>query len=279
MTIKELRTTSLEYRRLASNMLRPDPDNVNIQIIRFKNFIDTNDIVKEIISEKISGIEYEYNECFKIGEGGWNSITPPVDESKHIKAQYDYMEHLCESKGEIKYIARMFPHNNGTSWSTMVNNFLEDAFKMLADFITDSLSIEIMLLEEENKSKQSMVQNIGTVYGSTIQGINVTSTNTTNVNETETLLSLISQAIIYINTVNISDLLKENFQDELEIISEQLVSNAPKKSRIIKAIEGVKKFVSDFAMELAVTSTAGVVVTYDWEALIQSIELFIQNIH
>mgnify|MGYP000109811827 CR=1 FL=1 len=44
--LKELKTTRLEFRRIASNMLRTEYTNQDVPLHRFKNYIDTNDTIK-----------------------------------------------------------------------------------------------------------------------------------------------------------------------------------------------------------------------------------------
>lgn len=68
----------------------------------------------------------------------------------------------------------------------------------------------------------------------------------------------------------------ENVKDDLEIVQEQLKSDTPKKNRIGKALIGIKKFVGDFSMKLAVTLAAGAVTATDWSMLLQQIESFIK---
>ena len=68
----------------------------------------------------------------------------------------------------------------------------------------------------------------------------------------------------------------ENVKDDLEMIQEQLKSDAPKKNRIGKALAGIKKFAGDFSMRLAVSLAAGAVTGTDWNMLLQQVENFIK---
>ena len=43
----------------------------------------------------------------------------------------------------------------------------------------------------------------------------------------------------------------DNVEDDLESVEEQLTSAAPKKKRLQKAVDGIKKFLSDFSMKVA----------------------------
>ena len=68
----------------------------------------------------------------------------------------------------------------------------------------------------------------------------------------------------------------ENVKDDLEMVQEQLKTDNPKKNRIGKALVGIKKFVGDFSMKLAVTLAAGAVTGADWGMLLQQLENFIR---
>lgn len=55
----ELRKLSLEFRRLSSNLLNSTNDTADINISRFLKFIDGNELISEIIQDKISGVDYD----------------------------------------------------------------------------------------------------------------------------------------------------------------------------------------------------------------------------
>lgn len=71
---------------------------------------------------------------------------------------------------------------------------------------------------------------------------------------------------------------KVSVQDDLESIQEQLVSATPKKNRIQKALNGIKEFVKNFPMSLAVNMATTAIVNADWVTLIQQIELFVASL-
>lgn len=63
-TYKELREISLNFRRLSSNFLNSRDGDANILIQRFKNYIDETPFISDLITRTISGIDYDYHECF-----------------------------------------------------------------------------------------------------------------------------------------------------------------------------------------------------------------------
>ena len=91
MDIREYRKVSQAFRRVSSNMLKTSYDEENIQLIRFRKFIEENEVINRIIQDKIINIDYDYKNNFIVEDGGRASISIPIDESKHIKAMYDYL--------------------------------------------------------------------------------------------------------------------------------------------------------------------------------------------
>lgn len=275
----ELRKLSLEFRRLSSNLLNSTNDTADINISRFLKFIDGNELISEIIQDKISGVDYDFKECYDIGSADWADYTPPVDEACHIKAQYDYLNFInSENTVNVRSQAMNYCWSDNNI-NTVIQNFLEIAFKLLIDFINDQLSIEMIVLDEEAKTMggNTYIQNIKTVNGSASQqnsGV-INTYNTTN--DTSSMLELIDKLLASlpeIRGVNTEEI--ENVKDDLEMVQEQLKTDNSKKSRIGKALAGIKKFVSDFSMKLAVTLAAGAVTGADWGVLLRKLENFIR---
>lgn len=275
----ELRKLSLEFRRLSSNLLNSTNDTADINISRFLKFIDGNELISEIIQDKISGVDYDFKECYDIGSADWADYTPPVDEASHIKAQYDYLNFINnENTVNVRSQAMNYCWSDNNI-NTVIQNFLEIAFKLLIDFINDQLSIEMIVLDEEAKTMcgNTYIQNIKTVNGSASQqnsGV-INTYNTTN--DTSSMLELIDKLLASlpeIQGVNTEEI--ENVKDDLEMVQEQLKTDNPKKSRIGKALAGIKKFVSDFSMKLAVTLAAGAITGADWGVLLRKLENFIR---
>lgn len=275
----ELRKLSLEFRRLSSNLLNSTKNTADINLSRFLKFIDENELISGIIKNKISGVDYDFKDCFTTECSGWASFNPPEDEACHIKAQYDYLMFI---NNEEK--VNVFGQAMRYCWSSRkindnIQNFLDMSFKPLIDFINDQLSMEMLVYDEAEKviSGNTYIQNIETVNGSASQlnsgVINVDNTK----NDINSMLTLIEKLLFSLSEMQeISSEEIENVKDDLEIVQEQLKSNTPKKNRIRKALVGIKKFVGDFSRELAVTIAAGAVSGTDWNMLLQQIENFIK---
>ncbi len=139
----ELRRLSLEFRRVSSNLLNSTDDTADINLSRFLKFIDGNELISGLIEDKISGVDYDFKECYAIGCSGWANFNPPEDEACHIKAQYDYLLFINnEDRGNVRGQAMRY------CWSSRkindnIQSFLDMAFKPLIDFINDYLSVSV----------------------------------------------------------------------------------------------------------------------------------------
>ena len=268
----------MEFRRISSNLLTSNYDNVNVNLTRFKRFIDEKQFINKLLHKEIDNIEYDFRTCFHFDGPDWNFMEIPIDERMHIRAQYDYITYIIEYDNcNVVRHALSYPHSQNNV-NQMIQNFVREAFKPLIDFLVDAITKEMIKAEEYKTHTAAMVQNIGNVYGTAIQGNPGTSINTTNLTENEKLLELLSLAMQNINQFDAPEDLKKNFKDDLEIITEQINSQAPKKSRITKALEGMKKFISEFEMKIAVSVAANGVAEFDWSALIQYIEKYASNL-
>ena len=280
ISYRELREISLSFRRLSSNLLTATHTNVDVQLERFKKYIDSTLFINDAIQTFIKDTEFDYSQCFT--SSGWGGdmmqICVPADEACHVKAMYDYMSHIAESGVSVFQFARRFSHK--TKYVEIIQDFIGDAFKPLIDFINDAISKEMILIEDEMKfARPAVTQHIGTVYGTVNQqGTGtITSHNTTNINAAN-ISELASKIIASLDAVQeIPEEEIDNVRDDLESISEQVSSPTPKKNRLQKALAGIKKFFSDFSMKLAVGCAVNGVTSLDWTSIIEQVETFIKN--
>lgn len=275
----ELRKLSLEFRRLSSNLLNSTNDTADINLSRFLKFIDGNELISRIIQDKMSGVDYDFKMCYAIDCSGWADYNPPEDEACHIKAQYDYLNFINNENTVNVRSQAMKYYWSDKKINTIIQNFLDMAFKPLIDFINDQLSMEMIVYDEEAKTMggNTYIQNIETVNGSASQqnsGV-INTYNTTN--DTSSMIELIDKLLASLPEIQGVDAEEiENVKDDLEMVQEQLKTDNPKKNRIGKALVGIKKFAGDFSMKLAVTLAAGAVTGADWGMLLQQLENFIR---
>lgn len=277
--LKQLKLLSLDFRRKSSQLLNSDQHDVDVNLCRFVDFIESTPLLNNIVHSVVDVTDFDFKECFLIDGGSWIEIQVPIDENKHIKAMYDYANYIANSENEsIEYQARRYPCSS-KKWSEMIQNYLNDAIKPLIDFINDSISKEIILVQQEG-NVVSMTQNIETVNGNVVQQqrgkVNIT--NQTGI-PGEDLNGLIEKIISSLSGIKDADADEiDSVKDDLESLQEQAKSPTPKKTRMQKALDGVQKFFSDFGMKVAVTVAAKTVTAQDWTALIQQAGLFISKL-
>lgn len=272
MNIIDYRKVSQAFRRIASNMLTTKYDEGNIQLIRFRKFIQENELINSIIQDKIRNIDYEYKGNFIVEGDGWSSISIPIDESKHIKAMYDYLLDITNEEEDIRGRARKFYHSS-SKWNDIIREYLDRVFKPLVDFIIDSLSMEMMTME--NSGQETHIhQNIQNNYGSAnIAQRDVQSITNFNNNDSEEIIRLVNSLKEVLSNEEIEEEAKEEVIDDLETIEQEIKNESPKHVKIRKAWQGVKKFMSEIPERLV---KATIIVT-QCEELYEKLKPFIEK--
>lgn len=277
----ELRKLSLEFRRISSNLLNSDDDTADVNLSRFLKFIKGNELIKGYVDQKIVDVDYDFKVCFDCEAYDWANFNPPEDEACHIKAMYDYLIYInAEEKICVRGQAMRYCWSD-KSINGIIQKFLDMAFKPLIDFINDQLSMDMIVMDEEMKAMggNTFIQNIETVNGSANQQGSGTINSYNTVNDTSDVLALIDKLLLSLDAIQDVDADEiESVRDDLEVVQEQLNADVPKKSRISKALAGIKKFVGDFSMKLAVSWATNKVTNTDWSNLIQQIDDIIQKI-
>lgn len=254
MEILEYKKVSQTFRRLASNMLTTKYLDGNIHLIRFRKFIQENQIVNGIIQQKIHGVSFNYTENFIVQDGGWKRFSIPIDEAEHIKAMYDYLIDITNEEEDLRGRAHSFFHSS-QSWNDIIRDYLDKAFKPLVDFVIDSLSMEMIQMEPD-KNQTYIHQAIENNYGTAnIAQRDIHSNNVTNANDIAAIKELLSNIKNTIGDIeSIEQEEKESTVDDVDTIEEQLIDENPKIIKIKKAFQGLKKFVSKLPSGVATTT-------------------------
>lgn len=276
----ELKKLSLSFRRISSNLLNSDSDNADVNLIRFIDYIDKTEIIHDILHNAIDGIEFDFTDCFISQDSyGRCGVNIPVDVCEHLKAQYDYAKWIIGTEKVCVWNQTLQFYR---SYSTdKIQKFLCECFKPMIDYINDELSSLIMIEEDEEKksTQTSIYQNIEQNYGTINAQANGTIKSYNGITNVDNIISLIEKILSSLpQLTNIDADEIDSVKDDLEVIQEQLSTEAPKKNRLSKALAGIKKFAGDFSMKLAVSLAAGAVTGTDWNMLIQQIESFIEKL-
>lgn len=237
--IKEYKRISIEFRRYASNVLNTEYNNYNAPLYRFKDYIDTQPIIKEIIQDTINNVDADYNDCFILNGNNWGNINIPINEKEHIKVMYDFMTYIVENKKDVQSIALNFSCSS-RKLTDMLRNFLARSFKPLIDYIVDELAKEILLLEEE-KVGINIYDNNGNInLANNKSVINVSNNITNSVN----IIELANQLKEILENEEIDKECKENVIDDIDVVTEQVNNSIQKPTRLKKAVDGLKGFLT-----------------------------------
>ncbi|MCL2426487.1 MAG: hypothetical protein FWD05_09140 [Oscillospiraceae bacterium] len=242
--LTEIKNISLDFRRLSSNFLKTTYDDNFLYIKRLYNFIEENQEIKKIIDTVISTSDYDCEQFVTQSDYGDYQINVPINETDHIKALYGFLEKLavCQENMHLAGIAMTYGYHKD-NFNEIIRCFLEDIFKPLIDFIVDSLSKQMMALEQ-NQSPVQVTQNIKHNHGTANVGESITSTNLVQQNDLREVIEQISELKAEIISSGLGNDEKESALDDLEVIREQLASDAPQKVRLKKAISGFITFVT-----------------------------------
>lgn len=271
LDIKEYKKISLDFRRVASNFLRTEYTNQDIPLRRFYNYIEKEETIKNIIADKINGVDYDYHECFGKDQFGISYIDIPLDEEKHIKAMYDYLKYIVDNGIALDRLAMEFPCGS-KKITDYLQNFIDMAFKPLIDYIQDELSKLMIMLEEENMGI-NMSNNNGVINYAN-NGSNIKSDNVINQNDLKDISKIIESIMKNIREVDIDEDTKENIIDDVEVLQEQLQCNIEKPARLKKAFNGIKSFLTNSAL---LTGT-GITLANNLNQLITIVQPFIDKI-
>lgn len=273
MELIDYRKCSMKFRRLSSNMLNSNYEEGNLHLIRLKQFMDNDEIISKIISERIKNIDFDYKMkkfIDKEDDTYWIQLNIPIDEGQHMKAIYDYLIDITVEEKNIVGIARRFYHKS-KSFNDIVRNYLDIVFRPLVNYINECLSEEIMCMDNKNTG-QTINQYIGNNYGlNNIADGNITYNNNVSIGlkeDIKSLLSDLSNSIKCENEINDDD--KEDILDELDVINEQIYSRTPKIRRIEKSCNRIKEFMSNLPDTLS--KSAAIVIGL--ENLINSLNKF-----
>lgn len=239
---KEYKKINLDFRRVSSNFLRTEYNNQDVPLRRFYNYIEKESVIKDIISNKIDGIDYDFHDCFGKDEFGRSFINIPFEEEKHIKAMYDYLKYIAENNVSLYCLALKFPCGS-RKITDYLQNFIDIAFKPLINYIQDELS-KIMIMDEGKDMKE--MNNYGVINFATDNSV-IKSNNIINQKEYENITNISDSIKEALKNINMDEEEKENIIDDIEEIQEQLNCSIEKPTRFKKAFKNIKAFLTNTA--------------------------------
>lgn len=282
MDVAALKIESIKFRRVASNFLNSTRDNCDVNLERLFGYIETSVYVREIVHGVVDDVDFDFRSCFPSHASDWREMVIPQKPEDHLKAQYDYMKYIC-TNDKVNVENEAFHYYYGMKKiNDMIQSFAESAFKPMIDYIVDALAEKTILAEAENPhSTGTYIHNMqGAVIANNTGSIQI---NQTINPDAEKLLQMIQAAVPILSDSGDTSETLESIKDDLDSITEQLQSEHPKKSRVRKALDGIKSFAGDVCSDTASTALSGALMAaaskIDWNAMIQLGSNLLSQLH
>lgn len=245
--LQKYRKISLDFRRNSSNMLNTKYNDGLLYLVRFKEFIDKSDIIRQILEDLWIDLPKDFNEKLVLEDSnsGWSYFSIPIEESKHLKLCYDYLNKIIEDDVDLAGLSCVFLLTSSKKFNDKIREFLKKAFKPLVDYINDQLSQKIMELTGVNQAMSQITQNIENNYGtaSAVGTGTISSVNNVSVTDVEIVKKLCSDILENLAGLNIfSEDDKEIIIDDIETIQSEISSDSPKKIKFKKAWSSIQGF-------------------------------------
>lgn len=282
MDVTALKIESIKFRRVASNFLNSTRDNCDVNLERLFGYIETSVYVREIVHGVVDNVDFDFRSCFPSYASGWREMAVPQKTEDHLKAQYDYMKYIC-TNDKVNVENEAFHYYYGMKKiNDMIQSFAESAFKPMIDYIVDALAEKTILAEAENPhSAGTYIHNMqNAVIANNVGSVQI---NQTINPDAEKLLQMIQAAVPILSDSGDTSETLESIKDDLDSIVEQLQSEHPKKSRVRKALDGIKSFAGNVCSDTASTALSSALVAaaskVDWNAMIQLGSNLLSQLH
>ena len=98
-----------DFQKYSTNLMTTNYEESDVNFRRFKKFIDENELVNNIIMQKISGVTINYEDYFLSQNNSWGQdYSIPTDESEHLKAIYDYIRMIEKNNIALLNVAILY---------------------------------------------------------------------------------------------------------------------------------------------------------------------------
>lgn len=198
---------------------------------RFKKYIDENKLISNIIKEKIRLSSIDYKDCFLTQNGSWEEeFSTPNDESKRIKAIYDYMDMIEKNDIGFFNIAGLY-RCQSNKLVDIIHNFNTKVILPLIDYVNIELSKKLLEYDELYPTVNFSGNNSPFFFQS-IGNHNVTYVD----KDLDKINDLINSIITSISNLEGNVINKGELKDDIAIMQESLNSNKPNISRIKESL-------------------------------------------
>lgn len=238
-----LKKVITDFQRYSNNLMNTNYEECNANFKRFKKYIDENEIISNIIQEKVKLSSIDYKEYFLIPSSGFGEkFSIPNDENDHLKAIYDYMDMIEKTNFSLANIANLYICKSN-QLIDIIHNFNEKIILPLIDYINIELSKKLLEYDEfyptinfSGNNSPVFFQSTGSQY---VKYIN---------NDLDKINTLVNSIITSISELENNELInKDELIDDIVIMQESLNSNKPNISRIKRIFEKISNTIRGIA--------------------------------
>ena len=137
-----------DFQKYSTNLMTTNYEESDVNFRRFKKFIDENELVHNIIMQKISGVTINYEDYFLSQNNSWGQdYSIPTDESEHLKAIYDYIRMIEKNNIALLNVAILY-HFDSRKYVDIIHNFNEKIILPLIDYVNVELSKKLLEYDE-----------------------------------------------------------------------------------------------------------------------------------
>ena len=137
-----------DFQKYSTNLMTTNYEESDVNFRRFKKFIDENELVNNIIMQKISGVTINYEDYFLSQNNSWGQdYSIPTDESEHLKAIYDYIRMIEKNNIALLNVAILY-HCDSRKYVDIIHNFNEKIILQLIDYVNVELSKKLLEYDE-----------------------------------------------------------------------------------------------------------------------------------
>ena len=137
-----------DFQKYSTNLMTTNYEESDVNFRRFKKFIDENELVNNIIMQKISWVTINYEDYFLSQNNSWGQdYSIPTDESEHLKAIYDYIRMIEKNNIALLNVAILY-HCDSRKYVDIIHNFNEKIILPLIDYVNVELSKKLLEYDE-----------------------------------------------------------------------------------------------------------------------------------
>lgn len=276
----ELRKISHLFHSMSNRLLQADFGDYTPTLQKFCRYIQETPLIYEYVIS-FGTVDYDVSEAVDAVANAYGSKIFALGDTEgdEVRNVYAILTNIADNKRLVHYgVGKGYTSSN--QFQDRIRGFNDRVVMVLIRHVENylvQLGID-MGLDDKVVYNVNVVNGNGQVSiamdGSFVEAKNIVNVNTA-ANDVLNMLESIKALVTA--TPEITPEEKEQVADDLDIITEQIQSNEPKRSRVTAAVSRLKQFAGDLTQKVMVSVLASELVNFDWSNLWEKIELFLHS--